>query len=622
MKKAHLILIAFLLFLAAFPVQAEEAPDGSGAYVKVVVTAERILQPESESIASTTVITARQIRETGAQTAADAVGLAPGVTLRQSGQPGSAATTYIRGAKQNQVLVLVDGERLYSPAFFGGTDLSKVPVADIERIEVIRGPVSALYGSEAIGGVINIITKRPKGPAGEAVLGFGGHGRVEKSLFAAGGREKFFWQFSGSLPEYGGMRPNSDWKARDYAAKIRLEGVKGWELAVKADSYYDELGLPGADPNQVGYYDPDSRQWWIRNNFDFSIKREMGKNRFEARWYSINQQLRNLKPGPFGYESRISGLTRVGEILYRLEAGSHHLILGGELRQEDYDDVEGGFSPATLQNSLWNRAFYFQDRWNLTPVTDLVLGARWDNHSAFGSRTTPRAGISQKIGKNSRLRLSYSEGFRAPNFVELYYPAGPWGPGFSGNPNLLPEQSRQYEVGWNLEAGKSTFDVAFFSTEVQDLIQATSATPYQNVGKAREQGLEASFEHRFSKSTRLMLNFTSMDAKNQDTGERLPGIPKNQGNLSFSTMVKGWDLALTGRWSDDRPDLAFDPVTWASWPVILPFRTVFDFSITGRRPKGLNPYMIIRNIFDLKYDEVVGFQAEDRTLEAGLRYAW
>ncbi|MFH0802047.1 MAG: TonB-dependent receptor [bacterium] len=621
MKKAHLIL-AILILSTIFPLWAEEPRADGESDIKVVVTAERTLQPVGESIASTTVIPARQIRESGAQTAADAIRLAPGVVLRQAGQPGSAATAYVRGAKQNQVLVLLDGQRLYSPAFFGGTDLSKIPAADIERIEIIHGPVSALYGSEAIGGVINIITRRSEGPSGGAALGFGGHGRVEKSLFLNGGRDKFFWQFSGSLPEYGGMRPNSDWKARDYSAKVRLENLRGWDLAVKAESYYDELGLPGADPNHVGYYDPDSRQWWLRNNFDFSASRQIGKGRLEARWYSISQQLRNLKPGPFGYESRITGLTRSGEALYRLEAGSHKLIFGGELRQEDYDDVEGGYSPSTLQNSLWNRALFFQDRWKLSAGTDLVLGARWDNQSAFGGKFVPRAGISQKTGNNSRLRLSYSEGFRAPNFVELYYPAGLWGPGFSGNPNLKPEQSRQYELGWNLEAGKSNFDIAFFSTEITDMIQATSATPYQNVGRAREQGLEFSFEHRLSKASRLLFNFTSMDAKNQDSGERLPGIPKNQGNLSFSTMAKGWDLALTGRWSDDRTDVAFDPITWASWPVILPSRTVFDLSIMGRRPHSANPYLVVRNIFDLKYDEVVGYPAEDRTMEVGLKYAW
>jgi outer membrane receptor for ferrienterochelin and colicins len=621
MKKSFLILAVFLLGVIS-PLRAVEDRAGGDADIRVTVTAERILQPVGESIASTTVIPSRQIRESGAQTAAEAIRMAPGVVLRQAGQPGSAATAYLRGARQNQVLVLLDGQRLYSPAFFGGTDLSKIPAADIERIEIIHGPVSALYGSEAIGGVINIITRKPEGPSGRAALGFGGHGRVEKSLLLNGGREKLFWQFSGSLPEYGGMRPNSDWKARDYSGKVRLEDAAGWELALKAESYYDELGLPGADPNHTGYYDPDSRQWWLRNNFDFSATRQIGAGRLEARWYSISQQLRNLKPGPSGYESRISGLTRAGEAVYRLETGPHKLIFGGELRQEDYDDVEGGYSPATLQNSLWNRALYFQDRWSISSRADLVLGARWDDHSAFGGKFVPRAGLSHRTGKDSRLRLSYSEGFRAPNFVELYYPAGPWGPGFSGNPDLKPEQSRQYEAGWNLMSGKSSLDLAFFSTEITDLIQATSATPYRNVGRAREQGVEFSFEHRFSSASRLLFNFTSMDARNQDSGERLAGIPEHQGNLAIYTMVKGWDLALSGRWSDNCTDMAFDPVTWVSWPVVLPSRTVFDFSITGRRPHSINPYVIVRNILDLKYDEIVGYRAEDRTLEMGMRYAW
>ena len=621
-------LAAFLLLLP-LPLVAQTAPEPDQPEVTVIVTAERAEQPASESIASAAVITAKEIREQGARTVADVLRLVPGATLRQSGQLGAVSVAHVRGAEANQVLVLLDGQRISSSAFLGGADLSKLPTADISRIEVIRGPVSSLYGSEAIGGVINIISKRPTEAGGEAVLGFGDNGRAERTLSLRGGTERMAWQFTGSSPAFSGTRPNSDYSATDLSARVVLPSVKGWELSMRAERYHDSLGLPDADPNHTGYADPDDHQWWDRENFDLSAKRGLVAGEAEWRAYRITQRLHNLSPGidwegdPVVYDSRITGTTKAMETTYRLERGAHRWVFGGEYRDEAYEDMEGGGAPSTQRKTITNRALFVQDRRAIGPRTDLVLGTRLDDHSTAGSKMTPRIGVSHVVAPRVRARLSYAEGFRAPNFVQLYYNTS-WG---TGNPNLRPEKSRQYELGLNIQRKDDVIDLAVFTSRVRDRITwvtdpETYRGTYENVERAGQRGFEVAWNRRLSDSAHLSLCYSYVDARNRTQDTRLPGIPHNQISLTAATKLKSWDVALTGRWSDRRPDLAFDPITWLPRQVMLSGRAVFDLSLTRRGGKRGDPYVIIRNLTDASYEEVLGFPAEGLSIEMGMRSSW
>lgn len=633
MYKLYLVCAVTACMLLSLPLaaNADTQPE-----VTILVTAEMLPQLASQSIASATVITAKDMEEQGAIAASDAVQLVPGVMLRQSGQPGSAATVYIRGAKSNQVLVLVDGQRLSSPAFFSGTDLSKYPVEDIARIEVIRGPASCLYGSEAIGGVINIITKRNTEPGGEASAGYGSNGRQNRrvSLRGTAGPAKF--RMSADSPRYDGTRPNSDFAASNVTGAVDIPLFSGWETTLKAERYCDELGLPGpaimVQPPLGGplvmYNDLDDRQWWDRSNVGITFTRPQNSGELVLRTYQMDQQLHNVAPGtdwigdPVVYDSLIKGKTRVSEFHWGFEQGKHRTIVGAETRTDDYDDLEEGPSPSHQIESITNNAFYAQDRWRIGNGTDMVYGARLDNHSTAGSKVTPRVGITTEIKPGSRLRASYSEGFRAPNFVELYYPEGPWGPGYSGNPDLEPEKSKQYEIGFNSTQGDDSFDFAIFHTSTRDLIQATSSTPYENIGSARQQGLEFTWEHRLPSSARVALSCSYIDAMNLTTGERLNGIPQTQASLSVAKRSGSWDITLTGHMFGSIPDLSFNPVTYESTPVTLPGRAIFDISLIGNAGGVIRPYIIIRNVTDTTYELVADYPSEGFSIEAGINSVW
>lgn len=622
------VLIA-LVSVMVLPVlaQVDEAP-AEEPEVVVVVTAERTAQPASESIASTTVITAKQIKEQGAQTVADVLRLVPGVTIRQSGEIGSKADVSVRGTGSNQVLVMIDGQRVSSPAF-SNTDLSKFPIANASRVEVIRGPVSSLYGSEATGGVINIITRKPTGSSGNAAYSFGDNGRVDRSLSLSGVGDGISWQFAGYIPEYSGHRPNSDYSATNISVGVGLPAVDGWEMSLRGEVYQDSLGLPGADANHNGYYDPDDHMWWDRTNVGLSLSKATESGRFEMQAYRIEQELHNRFPGldwltgdPVVYDSWITGKAEAVELSYRATRGEHNLVFGGEYRKDRYSDMEAGpYGDSHQRERVSNHALFVQDRWSITSKTDVVMGARLDDHSTAGSKITPRMGINYAAAPDARVRASYAEGFRAPSFVELYYPAT-YGPGFSGNPDLKPEKSRQYEIGLNLQRRRDVFDLAVFHTAVRDLILASATAPHQNIGRARQRGLELSWAHRLSPSSNLSLSYTYVDATDVTKDKRLLRIPHNHVTVGLSGVVRSWRFGLTGRWTDDRPDLSFDPDTWVSSDVTVPGRAVFDLTLARQGTGRMDPYVTVRNLFNVSYEEVHGYPTEGISIEAGMRTTW
>lgn len=597
----HSSLILALLLCAPLFAQTDQAD------VTVVVTAERTPQPVSQTISTATVVTAKTIREQGAQTVADVLRLVPGVTLRQSGQVGAAASVRTRGTDAKQTLVLVDGQRVSSPAFIGGTDLSKFSVNDVARIEVIRGPVSSLYGSDAIGGVINIITKQRPGNAGDANLGFGSHGRSERSLSLNGGSDRMTWQFTGSVPAYSGMQANSDYSATNMSARMILPSVKGWQVSLRGDNYRDSLGLPGT----AAFPSPNDHQWWDRSTLDLGADREMGAGQLECHLYQAKQALGEKNPD-WSLDSRITGISNVGEMNYHWQTGANQWIAGTEYRKEDYRDIEGD-SVAQRKNII-NRGMFLQDRLSVSPKASMVLGMRFDDHSAAGSAVTPRAGITYSLGANAHLRASYGEGFRAPSLVELYY-NGMYG---TGNPDLKPERSRQFEIGMNLERGDDALDVALFLNNVRDQIDWVSdpitwVGTYENISRARQRGIEVSWGRRFADSTSLNCSYTYLDARNVTAGTRSLGTPHNQIAMTVTRPIRSWQTALTGRWTDNRPDYG---------GTIVGGRVIFDLTLTHQGTKRTNPYVIVRNLTDVNYEEVAGYPAEGRSIEAGMRSAW
>lgn len=596
-----------LLFAAPVWAQDQSATKSDDSDVSIVVTAERTPQPVSESIASASVITAKDIQQRGAMTAGDALRMVPGVTIGQNGQTGSLAVAHLRGTAMTQTLVLVDGNRITSSAFGGSADLSKLPIDDVARIEVIRGPVSSLYGSEAMGGVINIITKRPTGNGGNTTLGFGGNGRADRSVSVHNGDDRMAWRVTGSLPEFSGDRPNSRYSATDLSTGVNWSNLGGWDVSAGIEDYHDTLGLPG----MTTYLTPSDHEWWKRQNANLSGRRDIWGGRLECKLCNMDQQLTE-RDDPNYINSRIKGVTHSGEFTFRRAFGAHQMVLGSELRSENYNDVERGSQ--VQDKSITNRALFYQDRFPIDSKTDCVAGLRMDDHSTAGTKMTPRLGFTRSIGNDTHVRASYSGGFRSPSLVELYYDN--WGT--KGNPDLRPEVSRQYEVGINTKIGVNSLDFALFSSRIKDQIiwqmtnPETFAGTFANVSRASQAGVELGWTRPIGGASFLSAAYTYIDAGNGTTKKRLDGVPHNQFSTTFSTKVHLVDLALTGRCMDKR--------TFSTNHA--PGFMAFDLTLGYSKNAGYKPYMIIRNLTDKKYTEVFGYPAEGRSFEMGIRSSW
>lgn len=596
---------ALLVLTCALCIASVNAADESD--VTVIVTAERIAQPVSESISSATVVTAKEIKEKGAQTVADALRTVPGLTIVQNGELGALSSARIRGTATAQTLVLIDGQRITSSAFGGSADLAKIPVDNAMRIEVIRGPVSSLYGSDAIGGVINIITKRPTVDSGEYTLGFGSNDRAERSLALRGVSDSALWQINGSVPQYTGDRPNSAFSATDLSGRLILPNASGWDLTFDGNIYHDQLGLPGS----ITFSSLTDKQWWNRKNINMLAKRTIAGGQLEIHGYVMNQSLKELNPDWFT-DTLITGIAKVGEMTYSRNFGKHQMVFGTEYRDENYQDIEN--SALVQDKNITNRALYAQDRMPIGEKTDLVAGLRYDDHSTAGSRTTPRLGITRELGANTRVRASYSEGFRAPSLVELYYNNF----GSKGNPNLKPEKSAQYEVGINTKCGKNTFDLALFTSRLRDQIAFILTDPvyftgtFENLERTRQEGAEFTWTRPIGKTADVSLAYTYIDAVNLSKDTRLNGIPYNQVGLTLSKQLGCIDISLTGRWVDER---VFGSLKSGSY-------TLFDLYLAKRGNTSINPYIVVRNLGDKSYDEVAGYPAEGRSFEFGVRSSW
>ncbi|HEX2948087.1 MAG TPA: TonB-dependent receptor [Armatimonadota bacterium] len=577
----------------------------------IVITDTKTPHPVSESIATTTVVTAQTMQKEGAQTALDALRFVPGLTIRQNGEMGGSSSTSIRGLVSKQMLVLVDGQRISSPALISGVDLSKFPTDDISRIEVLRGPASSLYGSDAIGGVINIITKKPTKSGGTATYSIGSHGRSARDFTVKDAGEKVQWLLSGSFPDYDGQRTNSQFAATDFSGRIIFPDVKKWELAVRAENYSDDQGVPGS----TFYPSPNDKQSFDRNNINLTAKRDIAGGDLDLSVYATQQKLDN--ESTYG-DTSAKGDTYATEANYNYQLGNHQLAFGGEYRKEQYHNISAPLPE--IRESISNKAIYAQDRWAIADKTDLVYGARLDDHSTAGSKITPRIGINRAIAKNTNVRASYAVGFRAPNFIELYYNSPDPNYGTIGNPHLKPETSQQFEVGIATQKGKSSLDLALFNTAIRDEITwSAMADPlpnyqstYLNVNRSTHYGAELSYGYTPSKLTNISLSYSYTKAFNSENGQRLTGIPYNMLTLTASQTIHRWDITLSGRWVDERPDFSG----------LAPSFATLDLTIQPNGSGRVLPYLTIRNLTNTSYEEVLGYPAESRSLEFGLRSAW
>lgn len=631
----------------ALPLSAQEDP------VRIqglVVTATPVPVALNALGAHVTLLDGEELRARGVTRLTDALREVPGLSVVESGSPGSVASLFFRGGESDFVQVLVDGVQVNQPG--GSFDFSGLTTAGVERVEIVRGPASALHGSDAVAGVIHIITRDGyRAPPAALTIRGGSFGRLDGTLSAAGGGADASWGVTLARTTTDGILPfNNDHENTVLTGKasFRLDDRTRARLSGRIGQrrYHFPTDFSGAvvDENQFSFSDESS--------FSAEVERALGDRvrlTALASSFAVDGGTDDAPDGAadtlgfYGYQSldayRRSALDLRASVAV---AEGATVTVGGEYedqRVRTFDESLSQFGPSSSRsrNERTNRAGYL----HLVSAVGTVsgnAGVRYEDNEYFGGFTSWQLGLSWQASEFLRLRGAAGRGIKEPTFFETF------ASGFTvGNPELEPEVSTSWELGGEvtlLEGGLS-LQATFFDQDFRDLIQYTGTAPspgapnYYNVAAATSRGLEAGVTARVAGVT-LGADATWLDTEVTDSGfdqgegatfvEGEPLLRRPETSLGASL---GWNpvprvgLNLAVRRTGSRADRDFNAFPAA--PVELAAYTRVDAALSwtaltaeGRTP-GLELLLEFENLTDEGYQEVFGYDAPGRGVYLGGR---
>lgn len=595
--------LAFLLAPESARAQQPQPPVSES----VVVTATLSPEEERELGSAATVISRQRIEASGATTVLEVLRTVPGLDVSRQGSDGSLTSVFFRGTNSTQALVLVDGARVNSP-YFSGYDFSGVTTENVERIEIVRGPFSALYGSDAIGGVIQIFTRpATRALSARATVEAGDAGQRQGSVFASAGAGPFSAAASYRNARVGGDRPNSDWKEENGSVRLQADPSDAVRVALEAAILDGNVGVPGP----VGAESPRARGGFREERIEIPITLKPAPEHqtsvIVARVAS-KPSFRN-PDDPFGFTSSdtdaVTWQARAAETWRR---GNNELTAFASWERWQVDARNSfGTSLDGARSTLWGTGL--QDQVAFGTAWVATAGVRYDHHSDFGTAWSPRATLVW-LSKDAiwKIRVSAGRAFRAPSVGELLYP-------FSGNPNLQPERSTSYEVGVERYLPNGRVEVSFFWNDLRDLIVYDfAANKNENVGRARTRGIETGWRHRLFDSLDLDVGYTYLDATDRSTNLALLRRPRHRAFLSASWRpIERLTVSPRATFSGSRADV--DPLTFSR--VRNPSFVRYDLFVRYELVR-VAPYARLENLADRAYDEARGYPAPHRRYALGL----
>lgn len=644
-----------VLGAVALPAHAQDqtAPtdpeDEAATLAEVVVTATRVATPLDRLPARVEIITREDFETRNYVTVVDALQATPGITIVQSGGAGTLTSVFSRGTNSKHTLALFDGIRLNDASAPNGQyNFGQDTTGGLERIEVVRGPASAIYGSDAIGGVINFIPrvggKTPFEPFFEAAVG---SRETYRGMIGAGGTtgplaytasfEHFetegFNNTPDRFPDTLGESDGSTFSTFTGVADVRLSDtlvIRGLGRWRKTETEFDDVAL-----DRIGQKVEDEyRLWRVGPSLTLfgdrlSVEIEGGQVRNER--LSTNDPDANAPtPGP---DSGAIGTRNFANWRNRLTVGDWGALealsvsVGAEWQDEEIE-VTGGFSdPLTRAESAVG--VYGLAQFRVGGRIDVSASARFDSPEAFDEVGTWNLGASLDMPElSSRFYTSAGSSFKAPTLSERFSRSA-----FNvGNPNLMPEEGQSWEVGFDTEFGAPFgpgmgLGGTYFGIEIDDLIEYNFAERRNvNVGVAEIEGYEAYVELRASAQYKARVAYTYTDAVNGLTDVRLLRRPPHQWIASIEARpVSGLTLTADVLYRGDRLDIIYADTNpfgrgggFAGTGVTEPY-TVVNAAITSRLTDAVTLFGGVRNLFEEDYEEPNGFQAEPRTWSVGLR---
>lgn len=555
---------------------------------QIVVTANQIEQPLQNVTADVTVIAAAELKAKRATSLIEVLNQVSGLSFTQSGPLGTSTSLYTRGSDNQRTLILIDGVRVQDPSNTSGANLSDLMVANIERIEVIKGAQSGVWGSDAAAGVINIITKQSTDT--EITLEHGAY-NTGKSAVSMGfnlGTARLFVNashltsegFSAQAPV--GENPNKyekdGYRNSNLAARaiIPLSTNQTLTLAhnhTQAQSNYDGWNAPNAvkradtqtDISQISYQSAQTKLSAEQSLF-------------------TTEQLDETNP------DIVKGKTQAITITQQYNA----LLLGAAY---SLNDVSSDKSNALKKLDTNTKSLFatHSHRWSAFTFNEAL---RWDDYSNFGSEVTGKFGVKMALTDNQSLTLNYGTAYNAPNIIQIL---NPWG---TANLNLTPEKSAEASITYKLYG----LSVTYFDKQVEDLINWVGGQ-YQNVkGTTKIKGVEAEYKQRFDQ-WQLAVNYTHLNTEDAN-GNPLVRRPDNQMGMDLNWFATDrLDINLNGQYIATRGGNV-DPITEQY--------TVWNTAINYELNKTTTAYLKVNNLTDTYYQTVAGYATAARSAYLGL----
>lgn len=571
----------------------------------VIVTASRQEQRTNELLSDVTVIRRDEIEHAGQSSLEQLLARQPGMDFYSNGGPGSTSGLFIRGASPRQSIVLIDGVR-FGSASSGDAALSRIPLAHIDRIEILRGPASSLYGADAIGGIVQIFTRQGTGAIRpSASFGVGTARTTEGSLGVFGGSNTFSFSLQGGYSNTAGFSAlrnpansaynadRDDYRSRSFSGSASFMPAPG-----------QEFGVTALHSGGVSKYDSFPQNANHANQQDVGSYSVYSRNRLGPLWTSMLRLGRSTDDMTNLMDGRATDVYRTDQTQlswqndFRLPVGQA-LLAAEHLKQELSSSTTFLTNERTIRSLLGGWSGHIDSH-------RLQLNLRHDTNSQFGGRTTGLAAYGYQLTPDWRAHLSYGTAFRAPTFNELYYPDTGYG---GGNPRLKPELARNREAGVDWEVAGHRLSVVYFDNEVTNLI---NGWPPVNVNKASVKGSTISYagvlaDWRFGAAADLHR------ARDDVTGKRLARRTEQQLKSHLSRSLGQWTFGGEWQVAGARYDDAANLKRMGGYGIVNLFgdyRLEHDWSLFVRA----------NNVFDKNYELARDYATPRASVFAGIRY--
>lgn len=581
----------------------------------VVVTANRVPTALEQTGSAVTVITAEQMQRRGITRVYDALKTAPGVTVSRNGGIGGVSTLRIRGSNPGQVRVMVDGVLINDPSNVDGSvDFNHMTTANIERIEIVRGPQSTLYGSDAIGGVINIITRKGGTPEHTAFAEAGSFHTLRSGVGSHGSIGAWDYGLAAEHMQTHGFSHSSAGSEKDGAESDTVNGRLGYALSESLS-----LDASGGFSRIYSGFDPSTT-----TDGPAFLEKQVMRGQLGGTWLASDAWKHTLslqgadthrsfdEPVGFFRYSTFDGQTVAAEYQSTLQLRARDSWVAGirsERQRAHTTSTMGGATSTDLTAEIDNHALFTQYMLGLGEDTTLTAGGRIDNHDIFGTEATYRLTAAQEVPDwDTRFHASIGTGFKAPTLYQLY--------SSFGNTDLEPEESIGYDLGadtywWD---DRLRVSVTGFYNQFDNLIDYDFATnSYVNIAEAESYGIESEAALEWDEHWMFTLTHTYLLAEDTQTDRILPRRPKHSLRVGADyAFTNGANLGADIRYLSRQLDSNF------STDYTEAFTTV---DVHGSLPLGetWEAYGRVDNLLDRDYQEALNFNAAGISGYAGLR---